>query len=1164
MKLKNISYKGLFVALIGGFILITVSLSGIVGSAYAVDVSVSFSPATDAVVQDPTTNLTISFDQAVYADTDGTPFTSTTLANVVSLHTTNAEGTAIPFAASINSDNTIITLDPNEQLADGAVYIAISDGYYDSESTQGSAANAIFFIAAVPADTPPVTPPADTTAPTVNIVPADASTVTDASRNITLTFSEAVYKDTEETAFVAADLTSILTLKTTDTQGDDIAYTASINAENTIITIDPTADLANNSTVYVALTDGYYDAADNQGAEATSTFTVAVPAPETPADTIVPVVTITPADGATITDASKDINLSFSEAIYQNVDGDLFDATALANLVTLKVTDTNGADIPYTASINAENTVVIVNPTADFTNGTVYVALTDGYYDAADNQGAEATSTFTVAIPDPVADTTAPTVNIVPADASTVTDASRNITLTFSEAVYKDTEETAFVAADLTSILTLKTTDTQGDDIAYTASINAENTIITIDPTADLANNSTVYVALTDGYYDAADNQGATATSTFTVETTPVEEEVTAQTAPSSTDTIAPIVRIIPADGDTVINAARNITLTFSEAVYKDTEETAFVAADLTSILTLKTTDTQGDDIAYTASINAENTIITIDPTADLANNSTVYVALTDGYYDAADNQGAEATSTFTVAVPAPETPADTIVPVVTITPADGATITDASKDINLSFSEAIYQNVDGDLFDATALANLVTLKVTDTNGADIPYTASINAENTVVIVNPTADFTNGTVYVALTDGYYDAADNQGAEATSTFTVAIPAPDPVADTTAPTVNIVPADASTVTDASRNITLTFSEAVYKDTEETAFVAADLTSILTLKTTDTQGDDIAYTASINAENTIITIDPTADLANNSTVYVALTDGYYDAADNQGATATSTFTVAAPAQLTVTISPADDEIITDNTTNITLTFNRPVYQNINEAPFTSKNLASFVVLRTDDVYGYGIPFVATMSTDNTIITVDPIDNMYDGDVYVAISADYYDADDTRGTAAKATFTVDAGVPREIDNFFSRFFLAPPLPPISGSNKTTFGDTFTLPIHGDEITRQQKIEEALSLLWRALESLSIAVAMDPANNTPISGIAEGSTGTTNTTNTEALSGDEAGNNTSNDTSTNSTISGTAEGSAGTTNTANTEALSGGAGGNLGNDTSTTTTSTQ
>ena len=107
-----------------------------------------------------------------------------------------------------------------------------------------------------------------------------------------------------------------------------------------------------------------------------------------------------------------------------------------------------------------------------------------------------------------------------PAAGATVTDAGTNITLTFAEAVRKDAAGGEFGNADLAGILTLKRTDENGADIGFSATIDAAKQVITVDPTADLADGA-VYVAISSGYYDAAGNQGAAASAIFTVETAP-------------------------------------------------------------------------------------------------------------------------------------------------------------------------------------------------------------------------------------------------------------------------------------------------------------------------------------------------------------------------------------------------------------------------------------------------------------------------------------------------------------------------------------------------------------------------------------------------------------------------------------------------------------------
>ena len=133
-----------------------------------------------------------------------------------------------------------------------------------------------------------------------------------------------------------------------------------------------------------------------------------------------------------------------------------------------------------------------------------------------------------------------------------------------------------------------------------------------------------------------------------------------------------------------------------------------------------------------------------------------------------------------------------------------------------------------------------------------------------------------------------------------------------ADVTGPAApDFSPANGASVTDAATDITLTFAEAVKKNAAGGDFSGhADLSAILTLKKTNASGDDIAYTASINAGKTVITLNPSSDL-DGGAIYVAVSDGYYDTTGNQGTMASATFTVAPAAPTDLKVTPNDTEL-------------------------------------------------------------------------------------------------------------------------------------------------------------------------------------------------------------------------------------------------------------
>ena len=412
---------------------LTMSLlfTGVVSSVYAIDMGASFTPENEEVVDSVVTDVIISFDNPVYADTTQTVFTGDTLANIITFKTDDANGADIPFSATINPENTAVTVSPTTTLESGTVYIAIADGYYNEGGEQGDAAVATFSVSVPEAPestetqeaTEEASEPEDTTAPTVSaITPGNGEIITDNTRNITITFSEAVFKDTEDGVFDADALATVVMLKTTDASGTDIPFTASISEDNTVITVDPSDNLTDD-TVYAGVTDGYYDASDNQGSASGVAFfvsaatqqqvvtpeEVAPEAPEStetqeateeasePEDTTAPTVSaITPGNGEIITDNTRNITITFSEAVFRNEQGAVFTTENLPGLITLRTENVNGYAIPFTAEMSDDNTTVTLDPNGVLANGGVYLAISRDYYDVDSMRGTAEKITFTV------------------------------------------------------------------------------------------------------------------------------------------------------------------------------------------------------------------------------------------------------------------------------------------------------------------------------------------------------------------------------------------------------------------------------------------------------------------------------------------------------------------------------------------------------------------------------------------------------------------------------------------------------------------------------------------------------------------------------------------------------------------------------------------------
>ena len=90
-----------------------------------------------------------------------------------------------------------------------------------------------------------------------------------------------------------------------------------------------------------------------------------------------------------------------------------------------------------------------------------------------------------------------------------------------------------------------------------------------------------------------------------------------------------------------------NITLTFSEAI-RNTDNSALTDSNVDSLITLKTTNSSGYDIAFNATIDSDKKIITINPDSDFSSEQVIYVAIGTTVEDSSENANSASSATFT------------------------------------------------------------------------------------------------------------------------------------------------------------------------------------------------------------------------------------------------------------------------------------------------------------------------------------------------------------------------------------------------------------------------------------------------------------------------------------------------------------------------------------
>ena len=953
----------------------------------------AFLPANGATTTNAGTNITLSFGEAIKKDGSGADFANADLSGILTLTETNAGGTAIPYAATINTAKTKITINPNADLPEGAVYVAISGDYWDAGGNRGSAASATFTVDAA--------------------LDAPSVTVTGGANRVTVSWDAVANADGY---YVAIGVTN---------SGEAVTHDVG-NATSRTFT-----DLEGGTSYSVRV-----EARDSTGTRRNtwSAWTGA----STHDKLATPVVTRTGA-GNSITVSWEAVEGANQYLVAYGVDGSgnaqtvtvgdvtshtvtgLEGATRYASRVQARDTTGAASDSDWSGWDGSDTADLLATPSPTYTPGdrqlTVSwdaVAGADKYLLAHGEAGSGTSMTVTLG------DVTTYTItgltngtgwSVRMQAQDTTGAASTSLWSSWGGATPRTVPgavtglEATAGAGKLGLSWTAPASNggsaVTGYDVHYTSAPKS-GTGAVLD---DAAVQTGASPSAADGWVDAK-HTGTTASGEITgLGVTAYRVRVRAVNAAGGGawehDTGTPEAvtgpdppSFLPANGSTVTNAGTNITLTFGEAIKKDDETTPadFTAATVKNILTLKTGNDSGTAIPYTATINSAKTKITIDPTSNLADGA-VYVAVSGDWYDAEGNQGAEAAATFTV---------DTAGPSAAFSPASGDTVTDAGRNITLTFDEAIRSDASGTDFDDTTIDAIVTLKAGSSTGSAIPFDATIDSGKKVVTINPTGNLAEGAVYVAISAGYWDAHGNRGAADTATFTVDTSGPDPP--------SFLPANGATVTSASGNITLTFGEAIKKDDEETPADFSDTTidAIVTLKAGSSTGANIPFDATIDSAKKVVTINPSSDLSDGA-VYVAVSDAWYDGDGVQGAMASAIFTVdtTPPA---VSFSPASGDTTENAGTNVTVTFDEAIRSDASGTDFDDTTIDAIVTLKAGSSAGANIPFDATIDGAKKVVTINPSSDLDDGDVYVAVSAGYWDAHGNQGGVRSATFEVDA----------------------------------------------------------------------------------------------------------------------------------------------------------
>ena len=328
--------------------------------------------------------------------------------------------------------------------------------------------------------------------------------------------------------------------------------------------------------------------------------------------------------------------------------------------------------------------------------------------------------------PSDIVDKTPPTVTArTPSPQAAGVDVNTDVTATFSERVTG------------VSGTTFTLTPAGGTAVSATAVLDTTGTVATLHPAAALANGTTYTATLDSTITDLANNRLSASPWSFTTVAAPA-------------DTVAPTVRIDPADGATGVGVGSRVTATFSEPVHgvDGTTFTLTPAGGTTPIEAAVTQDTGNRWI--------------LDPVSDLTAGISYTAALSSTIADGSGNALGPASATFTTATAGST---DTTAPELAqiahpTTPWVGAKGISRTANVTVQFSEGV--------------TNVTTLTFTLTptsGGPAVAATVKYNSTGGKWVLNPSVTLAANTTYTATLSGEItDVAGNHFAGFTWTFT----------------------------------------------------------------------------------------------------------------------------------------------------------------------------------------------------------------------------------------------------------------------------------------------------------------------------------------------------------------------------------------------------------
>lgn len=669
-------------------------------------------------------------------------------------------------------------------------------------------------------------------------------------------------------------------------------------------------------------------------------------------NTFVPA-SVSPKDTEKDVAISAIISINFGKAVY-DTNGKLIDEEYIVKNVSINQRTASGTKIYYEPSIRSTSRFEMDPDGILAANTKYYITIPAGVFaDANGNKNPKLSYTFTTKAAvedyddyddDSSSASVSKTIKFDPDNGDTKVAVSDDIRITFGSAIRRQSGASATNSYLANTAFELREKTATGDRVSISAEINSTNKIVTLKSDEPLKPGTRYYIILTAGSLEFS-GDGANISKKTSYFTT--SDEIGILVSPKSASTgVAQDTKIEIEFNCPIIRASgSNLTASFVE------EEG----------VELRMGSASGARVDFTAEVSSDKKKITITPNDTLEASKKYYVIIPANMFASGDNDNIEnkkLTAYFTTAA--------SMSPV--ITPANKSEGVDPALPIKISFSDALYDKNGDRITEEYILDNdVIFLRKNSSSGTKLDFDVSISKDYKTITITPVKALnSNATYYVSVTKSkLYNEAKKTNTAATSSFRTA--------SSSAP--EIIPVDGDKDVPVDTKIEITFDNQMYQVGGDTLTATYIKNNVVELYKDNYDGESVAFSVTLSSDKNTFIIKPSKALDGDTTYLVVVRESSLeDGNSKENIEYRSSFTTAEAIVTGCDFLPVNNEKNVKIDTDITVTFNNAVYRTNGDIASAAYIRNNVIELRKGSSSGTIIPFTATMSDDNKIITITP----------------------------------------------------------------------------------------------------------------------------------------------------------------------------------------------